>query len=264
MTREERKQARIDRLKGLAEKAREQSQQAYKQSSEMVKHIPPGQPILVGHHSESRHRRTLDRSWNKLGESVKLDEKAEEYERRAEAAANNDAIYTEDEDAEERLRQRIIALEKLQETMKAANKIIRSKKWTEDEKLKRLIEAGMTEDGAREAMIPDCFGIRGFASFELTNNGAKIRKAKERLEEVIRLKSTETKTYEINGVKVVENTQANRLQLFFSGKPTDEIRTFLKRNGFRWAPSEKCWQSYLKRWQVKVAKELLQPLEKPE
>lgn len=42
-----------------------------------------GQPILVGHHSEARHRRDLDRSWNLLGKSVELSDKAESHENKA-------------------------------------------------------------------------------------------------------------------------------------------------------------------------------------
>ena len=117
-TREEKKQARIERYEAAAAKAERQSQAAYRQSQDMVSGIPMGQPILVGHHSEGRHRRLLDRSWNKLGESVRLEEKAEYYRRKAEAVASNDAIYTEDEDAEERLEQKIAMLTQLQEKRK--------------------------------------------------------------------------------------------------------------------------------------------------
>ena len=102
MNRKEKQQERAERYEELARKAETQSTQAWEKSHEMVSHIPMGQPILVGHHSERGHRRLLDRSWNKMGESVKLGEKADYYRQKAEAAANNDAIYTGDDDAEER------------------------------------------------------------------------------------------------------------------------------------------------------------------
>jgi len=45
--------------------------------------------------------------------------------------------------------------------------------------------------------------------------------------------------------KIVENTEAMRLQLFFDGKPEPEVREVLKSNGFRWAPSQSAWQRQL-------------------
>lgn len=260
MNRKEKQQARAERYEELVRKAETQSTQAWEKSHEMVSHIPMGQPILVGHHSERGHRRLLDRSWNKMGESVKLGEKADYYRQKAEAAANNDAIYTGDDDAEERLKEKIAKLEQLQEQMKTANKIIRNKKTTEQEKVAQLQELGISETNAKELLNPDRFEGLGFASFSLQNNGACIRTAKLRLEKVIALKNAETKEYEINGVKVVENTEENRLQLFFNGKPSEEIRSKLKHNAFRWSPSNVCWQSYLNRWQISQAKTLLNEL----
>ena len=124
MNRKEKQQARKEHYEELAEKANARSAQAFERSHKMVEHIPLGQPILVGHYSERGHRRLLDRSWNKMGESVKESEKADYYRRKAEAAANNDAIYTGDDDAEERLREKIAGLETAQEQMKAANRAL--------------------------------------------------------------------------------------------------------------------------------------------
>ena len=259
-TREEKKQARIERYDELARKAENASHEAYKQSNDMVSGIPMGQPILVGHYSEARHRRLLDRSWNKLGESVKLDEKAEYYRRKAEAAANNNAIYAEDEDAEERLREKIKKLEKAQADMVAANKICRSKKLTEPEKIEQLSAMGYSDKEVTALLTPSWGGHVGHMPFMLQNNGANLRTAKQRLEHVIKLKNTETSEYEIDGVRVVENTEENRLQLFFNGKPADAIRASLKHMAFRWSPSNGCWQSYLNRWQIRQAKDYLNTL----
>lgn len=45
--------------------------------------------------------------------------------------------------------------------------------------------------------------------------------------------------------KVVENTELMRLQLFFDGIPEASTRDVLKKNGFKWAPSQKAWQRLL-------------------
>ena len=45
-------------------------------------------------------------------------------------------------------------------------------------------------------------------------------------------------------IKIVDNIEENRVQIFFPGKPEQEMRTKLKRHGFRWTPNNGCWQSY--------------------
>jgi hypothetical protein len=45
--------------------------------------------------------------------------------------------------------------------------------------------------------------------------------------------------------KVVENTELMRLQLLFDGIPEAEVRTILKKNGFKWSPKNKAWQRML-------------------
>lgn len=260
MKREEKRQARIERYLGYAENAEMASMKAYERSHDLVKDIPLGQPIQPGRRGIA-HRNTLDKSWDAMGRSVKLNEKAEYYRQKAEAAENNNAIYLEDEDAVEKLTQKVKELEDLQELMKGVNKIVRAKKLTDDEKVRQIEALGVSEQKATKLVTePDWCGRFGFAPYCLTNNNANIRRYKERLQQAIRLQEAETKEYEINGVKVCENPEENRLQLFFDGKPGEEVRKTLKSNGFRWAPSSMCWQSYLNRWQIDRAKQILETI----
>ncbi len=55
----------------------------------------------------------------------------------------------------------------------------------------------------------------------------------------------ENKEIEINGVQIIENTEENRLQLIFDGKPEQEIISLLKHNAFKWSPRFKAWQRIL-------------------
>lgn len=245
MNRKERQEAKADRYRELAEKAIKESTEAYNQSHKLVENIPMGQPILVGHHSESAHRRVLDRSWNAQGKAVKLTEKAEYFECKAEAAENNNSIYLGDDDAVERLEEKLATLEKKQGTMKTTNKILRSKKLSEVEKHDKLKELGYSGDGITQLFIPDCLGEIGFPGYLITNNGANIRRVKEQLEKAKRMKTTENKEYTVNGVQIIENYSENRLQLFFPSIPDADIRVQLKKNGFKWSRYNECWQSYL-------------------
>ena len=50
---------------------------------------------------------------------------------------------------------------------------------------------------------------------------------------------------EVDGVRIVENTEENRLQLFFDGKPEADIIALLKQHAFKWSPRFKAWQRIL-------------------
>ena len=133
---EERQQAKKDRFLELAENARQKSTAEFKKAdmSEGATGIPLGQPILVGHHSEGRHRRTIERADNAMRRSIEADSKAEYYEGKAKGVGTG-GISSDDPDALEKLRSKLEGLEKSQERMKAANKIIKSKKGTDAEKI---------------------------------------------------------------------------------------------------------------------------------
>ena len=48
--------------------------------------------------------------------------------------------------------------------------------------------------------------------------------------------------YEADGCEVVDNIEQQRVQILFPGKPSAEIISYLKSNGFRWSPFNKAWQ----------------------
>lgn len=56
----------------------------YQKSQEGAEFLRLGEPIKVGHHSEHRHRALIERNWNRMGNSVKEQEIADERARKAE------------------------------------------------------------------------------------------------------------------------------------------------------------------------------------
>jgi hypothetical protein len=155
-------------------------------------------------------------------------------------------ISADDDDAIERLQMKIAKAEDFQALMKKANAIIRKKKLTDDEKVSALADLDIAESSARKLLLPDFTGKPGFPSYKLTNNNANIRRMKKRVEQLEKERSREpVPDYMIGDVTVSENTDLNRLQLFFPGKPPDEMRKKLKANGFRWAPTQGAWQRQL-------------------
>lgn len=125
MTTRDRRLAKADRLRDYAgrREAKQDTLNEAARTDEDATGIPFGQPILVGHHSERRHRRAIERMDRAMGAAVDNANTAEEQRRRAEniEAAANRAIYDDDPDALERLTAKLAALEEQRETMKAEN-----------------------------------------------------------------------------------------------------------------------------------------------
>ena len=156
-------------------------------------------------------------------------------------------IMSGDSDAVSRLRAKIAEAESFHATLKAANRIVRSKPKNEStaSKLTSLEELhGITADTAAKLFEPDYAGRIGFPSYQLTNNGARIRNMKSRLAGLERTKAAPVNEIEGSNATVEDDPPANRIRLYFPGKPAAEIRTKLKRSGFRWAPSIGAWQAY--------------------
>ena len=158
-------------------------------------------------------------------------------------------IRSDDSDALAKLRVKLERAQAMQAAMKAANKVYRSKKLTDEEKIEQLTAMdGISAESARQLLEPDYMGKVGFPAYALTNNGSNIRRIQKRIEqleaEAQRRESTPDE-YEISGVLVIENAATNRLQIHFKDKPPRGIRDRLKANGFHWSPSQVAWQRLL-------------------
>lgn len=236
---EQKRAARIDRLQERAAKAGSTATALWSRGHKMASVIPFGQPILVGHHSEVRDRNYRSRIEGTFRKASEATDKASYYSDKAEAAENNTSISSDDPGATVKLREKIQTAETFQEHMKNVNKLLKGKKGPDRPALNAL---GINDTSIDMMLTPDFAGRVGYPSYAITNNGANIRTMKQRLELLTSRASDETTEIIINGVKIVENVEENRLQMFFAGKPADNIRTELKSTGFRWSPYNGCWQ----------------------
>ena len=48
----------------------------------------------------------------------------------------------------------------------------------------------------------------------------------------------------INNIKIIDSEENNRIELYFEGIPTADIRNHLKSKGFKWSPTKKAWQNF--------------------
>jgi len=172
-----------------------------------------------------------------------FDQFREKYIARLKRNQRREARAASDPAAE--MRAQVEHAEKMQTAMVASNKILRSKK-TDAEKSALLMEIGFSEKVATELLTPDWLKRTGFPSYKLSNNNANIHRMRERLAELEKKATAETKeTERPDGIRIVENTDDDRLQIFFPGKPAPEMITTLKSRAFKWSPSRGCWQRQL-------------------
>ena len=243
---EERRQNRKDRYEELADQNRQQSEERYQTARNIGSHIPMGQPILVGHHSERGHRADLKRIDNNMRKSIEHDGKARYYEDKVQTIENDNTIYSDDPEAIQKLKQRLSDLEEHQAWMKAVNKLCRSKKLTDEQIAEHLEdEYGLSASGILGLLNPQySYQKRGFQTWQLSNNNANIRRIKERIAQLEKAESEETCERMMGEVKLVDSVEHNRLQIFFPDKPSAEVRTRLKQQGFRWSRQQGCWQRH--------------------
>ena len=211
------------------------------------------QPILVGHHSEPAcpagrrgHRADLKRIDNNMRKSVEHSAKARYYEDKAQAIDNDRAIYSDDPEALQKLKQRLSDLEENQAWMKTINKLCRSKKLTDEQISEQLEdEYGCTTSVVHGLLNPQYnYQKRGFQTWQLSNNNANIRRIKERIKQLEKAEAEETSEQMIGEVKLIDSVEHNRLQIFFPDKPSAEVRSQLKQQGFRWSRQQECWQRH--------------------
>jgi hypothetical protein len=203
-------EARRQRYEELAQNAKAKSDQSWQRSNSITDGIPLGQPILVGHHSEGRHRRDIERSHAAMDLSIAEQRKAKHYEEKANSVGSG-GISADDPEAVQKLKQNLAAREANQNAMKQANK---AKKGS-------------------------------FETWQLSNNNAQIRRLKERIAELEATAGQETKEQVFGGVTLREDAEENRIMLIFNGKPEQATREILKKNGFRWSPTNTAWQRQL-------------------
>lgn len=252
---EERQEARKQRLLDRAAKASADAARAEAAAKGIAGFIPLGQPILVGHHSEKRHRRDLERIQRGFEKAHEGREQAKELERRAEAVGTA-GVSSDDPEAIAKLQAKLDELELEQERRKSVNaawrKAGKPAPNAAAETWRQIGEAsGLSEDALRGLRL-EMARLWGwqpntppFPAYAISNAGAEARRLKARIAELER-GATAAPVDEDHGLcRLVEDPDDNRVRLVFAGKPDEDVRALLKSFGFRWSPQASAWQRHL-------------------
>lgn len=193
-----------ERLEVRSVKANSASNHRWRAAHAAVAGIPFGQPILVGHHSERRHRRAIERADQNMRQSVELDKKAKHLASRA-ASVGHAGIASDDPDALQQLRAKLAEREQIQESFKAANK-------------------------AKRGTV---------AAYRLSNNSAEIRRLRQRIEQIEQLHQAAPIEQAGHGWQMGEDD--GRIVLAFDQRQPAEVVTVVKAAGFVYARSRTAW-----------------------
>ena len=239
-TREERKaraDARADRAASRATAA------ADAVDNHHARQIPLGQPILVGHHSEARHRKTIASFEATIGKSVQASRAAEEQADRARNAGY--AIQVGDDDAVSALRDKLNKAEAEHAQYVAHNKETRKGTHT-------ITVLGCS--GCKELNRPRIgyHPSQQLPSYVLNNSRGRIKQVKQQLakaERTAQAKAEAAATGEQapelaagDGWQITNDITDDRVRITFDGKPDAATRSWLKERGWRWSPHAAAWQ----------------------
>lgn len=156
------------------------------------------------------------------------------------------AVKSDDPEALDYLRAKLDQLQTAHQTMKDANAYYRKHKTLDGcpgvtAKERAWLENDHVFNGGSPLALYGC----PYPAYALQNSNASIKRAKDRIAKLEVAKAAQPVEDEHDGYTYRENAEAMRVQFQFDGKPDDETRALLKRNGFRWAPSLGVWQRQL-------------------
>ena len=153
-----------------------------------------------------------------------------------------DIIKSTDTHAIKKLQEKIKAIEAEKDFIKRSEKAVKEYQRTNDFTV--FSKYDIPNDKANEYI--DQIKRFGYALLSgLNNKNAEIRRIKERIAILEKNQAKGTDEILIEGGKIVYNGEAQRLQIFFDGIPSKEVREALKSHAFKWAPTAKAWQRTL-------------------
>jgi hypothetical protein len=248
MTRREKLERRLERRREWATARDRDANARFNNAARAVDGIPPGQPILVGHHSERHHRAALDRHDTNMRKGVEAADMASRHRSAAGGLADalDRSIFSDDEDAISRLEERIAEREAERSRLKAYNASARAA-------AKRGGTIGDTEllDEAQRASLLSVarhapYQLRKggqFPSYALTNLGKSIKADRDRIATIKARVAKIERAWAAGGVLIERSHENNWVTVTFAEKPDREVLDILRASKLSYGGGS--WGGYL-------------------
>lgn len=244
MTRRERLEARLTKRQQWANARATKSSAGFARARTSVEHIPPGQPILVGHYSEKHHRRDLARYDQAMAQATADHQIAAHHTSKAGGLAQQleRSIFADDADAISRLEAKVAEEEATVAHWKKINTAYRKAKgaegWGDALGLAREVQARLAGNVGRYTWI-----TAPIEAYQFSNARTRIRQAKGRIKSIRAQHARHARAEAAGGVVLVETPLDSGdawAVITFGEKPDREILLALKEAGFRWASGSWC------------------------
>lgn len=240
MTRRTRLEAKADRRKDWAASASRKSDQAFNSARTIADGIPMGQPVLSGHHSEKRHRRDLGKIDNGMRKGCEMMHKADDHLSRADGIERmlERSIFSDDDDAIQKLEERIKENEEARERIRVYNVSCRRAAKVGE----KLGDMTLLSEDQKQSLLdtlrvcPYQIGKGGsFPTYVAANLSQRIKADRDRIEDIRRkAKQKEAIKNSPNDITIVRHEDIGWCTVTFKDKPEYTIIKQLKSAFYRW------------------------------
>lgn len=233
MTRRERLESKLEKRTLWADKAEHRASQRFDNARAATAGIEFGQPILVGHHSEKRHRAAIARMESSMRKGCEEQKLAEHHEQKAHGLENqlDRSIYSDDDNAIEALEARIAEREAERARIKAYNASCRKGKRDVN-----LLDAKQQADLVSIARV--CayqLGKNGeMPAYVAANLSGNIRQDRLRIATIKRRACRVAEAEQAGGISIVYGSDGF-CRVTFAEKPSREVLSALKSSNYFWS-----------------------------
>ena len=247
----EKVEAKRERYAERSQKARGESRAAFESARVIADGIPMGQPILVGHHSEKRHRRDIERIDRGMRKGIEAENKAAYYDHKAKSYGTH-GVSSDDPSAIEKLTIQLVARRRDREAEKFWNKELARNAKRREKELGRaltqsdhvsLVEGLLCPDPLKRQLMSYARAFPWLPKFG-NHTQADIKRIEGRIAELKKVEAMGEREVRGTGYSVEWNKLDNRVQIYFVDRPSDATIAKLKSHGFRWARSIAAWQRH--------------------
>lgn len=253
MTRRERMERRAERRLEWAEGRKAKSAAAFSRAHGLTENIPFGQPILVGHHSEKRHRRVLEKADNAMRTGCESADMASHHASKAAGIERQleTSIFSDDDGAAEACEAKAAELDASAERKLAINKAWRKHAKTTATGprsfgldvlcLPALLDAWAAlgvSDALASRMVANVLEFswtRSKGPCDASHDRANARRYRERAKN-IRAEAQRQAEAEAapGGLTITRHPDYDVCAVRFAEKPDREILDALRAAGYRW------------------------------